>query len=83
MYMLKTLSLDPFGAGRMGAVRPDACRDQGRIAIIFSVEPDAGGGVRFAEEGPSQQRDGQCDESEGKCVVHELHKASGVPKLFM
>ena len=77
--MLKTLSFDPCGVGRMGAIRPDWHRDQGCKTIVRSVDPDAGGGVRIGEEGPSQQHDGQDDESDGKCVVHGPLKASGVP----
>ncbi len=79
--MLETLSLDPCLAGGMGAFR-HSCRDQGRKAICFSVNPDAGGGIRVGEERSSQQRGGQDDERDCKCIVHDFLKASDVPKLF-
>lgn len=65
----------------MGAIRPRW--DQGRKVNLFFVDPDAGVGVRIAEEGPSQQRDGQDDERECNCVVHEFLKALGVPSVFV
>jgi len=80
--MLETLSFDPCFPNGMGAVRPDSCRDQGLEAFVSSFRPDAGGGVRACEEGPSQHSDGQDDECECDCIVHELLKALGVPKLF-
>jgi len=56
--------------------------DQGLKAVVLLFRPDAGGGVRVCEEGPSQQSGGQDDECECDCIVHELLKALGVPKLF-
>ena len=76
--MLETLSFGPYLVGRMGAVRP-LCRDQGHEAIVFSVAPDTVS-ARGAEEGPPQQRGGQDDESDRKCIVHGSLKALGVPK---
>lgn len=68
----------------MGAYRCICYRSQGHQAVlIFSNRPDARGDVRIGEERPSQQRDGQDDESDGYCFVHENSKAQVVPNLNM
>lgn len=48
--MLETLSLDPYGAGVMGAIRPNTRRDQGRKAIVSLINPNVTIDVRIGEE---------------------------------
>jgi hypothetical protein len=55
----------------MGACRPNDNRDKDLGAVLpFLAASDAGFGIRGAEEGPSQQREGRKDESDGCCIVH-------------
>jgi len=68
------------GPNGLGGVRPD--RHRNRLEAGFSLtSPDAALGVRIGKEGPPKQNDGQDDESDGCHIVHDSHKARGVPKL--
>ena len=60
---------------RDGGFRSGGGRDRGHCAVFFPVFPDVGGDVRVGEEGPSQQRDGQDDESDSDCINHDWLKA--------
>ncbi|BCS88599.1 hypothetical protein PSDVSF_18410 [Pseudodesulfovibrio sediminis] len=65
----------PFLPEQYGGLRSGEYRNRGHYAEFFTVYPDAGGDVRDGEEGASQQRDAQDDESDSDNINHGLHKA--------
>ncbi|WP_319541683.1 hypothetical protein [uncultured Pseudodesulfovibrio sp.] len=63
----------PHPSDMMGVVCLDGDRDKNLYAVfVFLLFPDARVGVRVGEEGSSQQRDDQDDESDSDCINHGL-----------